>query len=90
MKAIEATSFSRFDTWSREPGKTQAVNRSWGLDTRLRRLERDAPDPVKAALDSPSDEDLGAAIAALRVADWRRHGRVLILHQLHRALDRHG
>src|SRR4051812_20704708 len=40
-----------------------------GLNTRLRRLERNAPDPVQAALDALSDEDLGAAIAALRVAE---------------------
>jgi len=40
-----------------------------GLDTRLRRLERNAPDPVKAALDSLSDEDLSTALAAIREAN---------------------
>ena len=39
--------------------------------TRPRCLERNAPDPVKAALDSPSDEDLTLALAALRVAETR-------------------
>ncbi len=38
------------------------------LDTRLRRLERNAPDPVQAALDALSDEDLSTALTAIRAA----------------------
>ena len=39
------------------------MNRS--LETRLRRLERCAPDPVQAAFDALSDEDLDVARAAI-------------------------
>ena len=46
-----------------------------GLDTRLRRLERNAPDPVQAALDALSDEDLDVARAAIRARiDTTRNG----------------
>jgi hypothetical protein len=38
------------------------------MDTRLRRLERHAPDPVQAALNALSDEDLSTALAAIRAA----------------------
>ena len=37
-----------------------------GLGTRMRRLERNAPDPVQAALDALSEEDLHVAQAAVR------------------------
>ena len=37
-----------------------------GLDTRLRRLERNAPDPVQAAFDALSDEDLDVALSVIR------------------------
>jgi len=39
-----------------------------GLDTRLSRLERNAPDPVQAALDALSDEELSTALTAIREA----------------------
>ena len=39
------------------------MNRS--LNTRLRRLERNVPDPVQALLDALSDEDLDVARAAI-------------------------
>ena len=37
-----------------------------GLDTRMRRLERNAPDPVQAALDALSEEDINVAKAAIQ------------------------
>jgi len=39
-----------------------------GLDTRLSRLERNAPDPVQVALGALSDEELSTALTAIREA----------------------
>ena len=50
--------------------------------TRLRRLERNAPDPLKAALDSLSDEDLSTALAALRVAETREIAAISLASKL--------
>jgi len=50
-----------------------------GLDTRLRRLERNAPDPVQAALDALSDEDLDVARAAICARiDTTRNGADIV------------
>ena len=49
------------------------MNRAF--DTRLRRLERNAPDPVEAALNALSEEDLNTAKSAVRAAiEAKRHG----------------
>jgi len=39
---------------------------NWGLDTRLRRLERNAPDPYEAGAKALPKEELRAAFAAVQ------------------------
>ena len=48
---------------------------SRSFETRLRRLERNAPDPVEAALNALSAEDLDTAKSAIRAAiEAKLHG----------------
>ena len=70
------------------------MNRS--LNTRLRRLERNVPDPVQALLDALSDEDLDVARAAICARiDTTRNGAADIdapllpepVHRLFRAFE---